>query len=123
MSATECQSLPIDHVENDFYVDDEKDVLTFVLCPICQDRFDGPILQCTLGHSFCKNCICLWMKKSSTCPTCRMNLNPKTLCRNLLIEQAIEELVRNKIIPEVKTTKTQAELSFDVFDNHKKKEQ
>jgi len=78
---------------------------SFVICPICQDRFEEPILQCSSGHCFCSKCIEEWMDRNSTCPTCRKTISSHSLSRNLLIEQAIEELVNNHQIAEIITKK------------------
>jgi len=78
---------------------------SFIICPICQDRFEEPILQCSSGHCFCSKCIEEWMDRNSTCPTCRKTISSHSLSRNLLIEQAIEELVNNHQIAEIITKK------------------
>jgi len=71
----------------------EDDVFNFILCPICCDTFRSPVLQCVWGHSFCGECILRWLGRKSNCPQCRKPITKKTLCRNILIEAAIEELV------------------------------
>ena len=39
-------------------------------CSICIDNINEEfILEC--NHSFCKDCIYNWLKKSQTCPLCR----------------------------------------------------
>lgn len=31
----------------------DDDAFNFVICPICCEVFQGPVLQCVWGHSFC----------------------------------------------------------------------
>jgi len=77
-------------------IDDEE--FNFLICPICCDLFKGPVFQCIWGHSFCGECIAQWLGKKPTCPQCRNSMAKGRICRNLLIEQAIDELaLKNKI--------------------------
>ena len=42
-------------------------------CIICQDEFEiGTLTSC--GHAFCKECLNLWWRQHSTCPTCKKYL-------------------------------------------------
>jgi len=81
-----------------------EDAFNFLICPICCDVFSGPVVQCIWGHTFCAECIFQWMGKKSSCPQCRKPITKTNLCRNLLIEQAIEELVlKNFLKAPIKT--------------------
>src|SRR4051812_42432967 len=83
---------------------DAKQHLQFLTCPICQDIFTAPVVQCPSGHAFCETvkktttslissqCAHEWLSRKRSCPSCRCDLNPTTLSRNLLVEQALEEL-------------------------------
>jgi len=84
---------------------EEMDAFDFVICPICCDVFRGPVYQCGLGHAFCGECICEWMGKKTTCPQCRKPLSKNSMCRNLLIENAIDELMRKSLLPPMKPSK------------------
>ena len=42
------------------------------LCPICDENKIDISLPCS--HFFCENCLKEWMKKSNTCPLCRLKL-------------------------------------------------
>jgi len=75
-----------------------EDEFSFIICPICCDIFRGPILQCTWGHSFCAECIMQWLSKKPNCPECRKPMQNNNLCRNLLTEQAIDELALKNFI-------------------------
>lgn len=40
------------------------------ICPICQDSYKSPvILKCK--HTFCQDCVCVWLDKENSCPMCR----------------------------------------------------
>ena len=45
-------------------------------CPICEENKVNLCLPCS--HFFCEECIKDWVKKSETCPLCRIKLNKKT---------------------------------------------
>ena len=45
-------------------------------CPICEENKVDLCLPCS--HFFCEECINDWVKKSETCPLCRIKLNKKT---------------------------------------------
>ena len=41
-------------------------------CVVCQEeKIDELVLSC--GHSFCRDCVLKWFKKSPDCPLCRSN--------------------------------------------------
>lgn len=43
------------------------------VCPICQDKFSNPvILKCK--HTFCQDCVCMWLDKENSCPMCRAKI-------------------------------------------------
>ena len=45
------------------------------LCIICQQSFEIGVLT-VCGHSFCAECIRLWRRHHSGCPTCKQKLQP-----------------------------------------------
>ena len=49
------------------------DVLKNESCAICQEQFqDETIIMELKCHTFCKNCLQVWIEKhSNTCPVCR----------------------------------------------------
>jgi hypothetical protein len=40
-------------------------------CPVCLDDLDGSVMTLDCGHSFHRNCVALWFRRSPTCPVCR----------------------------------------------------
>lgn len=42
-----------------------------LICPICHDVFENPVISCYNGHVFCKSCISEWCKNHQTCPQCK----------------------------------------------------
>lgn len=48
-------------------------------CPICQDTISKPVLMPCCQNCFCGECVLTWMKKNTTCPMCRTNIDPKKL--------------------------------------------
>ena len=66
----------------------------YLTCPICQDIFDNPF-RLTCGHTFCKNCLNQWERKShnNLCPICReyyeKNYSGKDLIAQSIINDAI----------------------------------
>jgi hypothetical protein len=46
------------------------------ICPICQDKYSNPvILKCK--HTFCQDCVCVWLDKENSCPMCRARVSVK----------------------------------------------
>lgn len=51
-------------------------------CPICYEN-EREFGETKCGHSFCIDCIHLWLKKNKTCPYCRMQLtDDKIIIKN-----------------------------------------
>ncbi|KAI0408187.1 SNF2 family N-terminal domain-containing protein [Xylaria palmicola] len=48
-------------------------------CPICQDDDFAVGAITTCGHSFCKECIVLWVRSKHTCPLCKQHQSLSTL--------------------------------------------
>ena len=69
------------------------DISKELFCSICQEVFNDPV-QSTCQHTFCRECITSWAKSKNhmTCPLCRVKINVKTLNRNLLAFQIINDL-------------------------------
>lgn len=51
-----------------------------LLCPVCLTRFEGRILQCSLGHAVCEKC----QTRLTDCPHCR---SPFIGTRNYILEE------------------------------------
>ena len=62
----------------------------FMTCSICEDIFSPPILQCSHGHSYCKQCWLRWIEKQPSCPQCRVPVSTATLVRNIQLESIME---------------------------------
>jgi hypothetical protein len=59
-------------IENYEYIDEIK-IDDELKCTICTQPFQKPVsLLCQ--HTFCQQCIELWLKKHHSCPTCRRSL-------------------------------------------------
>jgi len=65
-------------------------------CPICYERFENPIVQCTSGHSFCQKCIHVWLQKKKVCPLDNYYLDKQRLIRNLALEEVNNEFDKLK---------------------------
>lgn len=50
---------------NENEIDDE------LKCVICKQPFECPVSLSICHHTFCKQCIELWLNQKETCPTCR----------------------------------------------------
>jgi hypothetical protein len=44
-----------------------------LICSICHDVFENPVISCYNGHVFCKLCISEWCKNHKSCPQCKEN--------------------------------------------------
>lgn len=57
-----------------------------MMCPVCQEYFVPPIVQCTKGHSVCYRCANTMVRVSGDdkCPLCRSYMMPG--CRNYALE-------------------------------------
>ena len=58
----------------------------FIKCPICMEIINN-LCDLDCGHSFCKNCIELWLKNKKTCPICTKK--PKKLKKPNYIAKSI----------------------------------
>lgn len=52
---------------------DERHYSSFV-CAICQSLVELDALATSCSHCFCKQCLPLWLEKSSKCPSCNQDL-------------------------------------------------
>ena len=79
---------------NEIYNPDDiinKDNLFDLICPICLNIIKNPI-SCSSNinsHSFCKQCIDIYLEEHNNCPTCKNNFEYKT---NEEIEKKLKEL-------------------------------
>ena len=57
-----------------------------MMCPVCQEYFVPPIVQCSKGHSVCYRCANAMVRVSGDdkCPMCRSYMMPG--CRNYALE-------------------------------------
>ena len=60
-------------------------------CSICQNIFSEPT-RITCGHTFCLDCITHWAKKHSDCPICRSFFSQKSMQRDLVGFNMVNEL-------------------------------
>lgn len=61
------------------------------LCAICQEIILGATtLQCS--HSFCKECIRVWLKEKQMCPVCRKRMTQKPI-KNVTLENIVEKYI------------------------------
>ena len=42
-----------------------------LICAVCHDVLDDPVLACKADHPFCRKCFLAWDKKNKTCAMCR----------------------------------------------------
>lgn len=66
-----------------------EDFYDCLLCQICYDYFTPPVIQCEMGHSFCKKCVDKLLPHQLKCAICR---NRITDTRNYTVEQQLEKL-------------------------------
>jgi len=53
---------------NENEIDDE------LKCVICKQPLESPVSLSICHHTFCKQCIKLWLNRNETCPTCRQGV-------------------------------------------------
>ncbi|ETI50518.1 hypothetical protein F441_05964 [Phytophthora nicotianae CJ01A1] len=81
----------------------------FFICKLCKGYFRDPYTSKECLHTFCYGCIrgyYLYHPKSSSCPTCNVNLGAKPLAK-ILPDPAMKELA-TKLLPDY-TVKEEAE--------------
>lgn len=74
-------------------------------CPICIEVYlDATRLFCgyflfltyfflfSISHTFCKKCITQWETDHSTCPECRVKIEPNLSGKDLIAEKIIQDL-------------------------------
>lgn len=52
-----------------------KSIADGLTCTICMEIFHNCVSVLPCVHKFCAGCICRWLKKSKTCPCCRVRMN------------------------------------------------
>ncbi|KAI9354536.1 hypothetical protein DFJ73DRAFT_958906, partial [Zopfochytrium polystomum] len=61
-------------------------------CPICLDVLTAPhIIAC--GHSFCQDCLVVWLKKAKKCPLCSADVAQKP-ARNLGLWEQVQAFLK-----------------------------
>ena len=63
-----------------------------LLCPICFEN-DREFSETSCGHSFCVDCINIWVKKHNCCPYCRMTIVNDNVSINK--EDELSSLINN----------------------------
>ncbi len=71
------------------------------ICALCLEILRNP-KQCLNGHLFCEICISVAMKKQSSCPVCKCNLNLDCLATAIVIRNHINKLVVHCAVPDPK---------------------
>lgn len=76
------------------YFAEKEKIEKYLTCPICQDIFDDPF-RVTCGHTFCKNCLNQWEKKSknSLCPLCREYYHKDFSGKDLIAQSMINDSI------------------------------
>eukprot|EP01101_Sappina_pedata_P003548 TRINITY_DN1426_c0_g1_i3.p1 TRINITY_DN1426_c0_g1~~TRINITY_DN1426_c0_g1_i3.p1 ORF type:complete len:740 (+),score=168.90 TRINITY_DN1426_c0_g1_i3:149-2221(+) len=69
---------------------DQEELNPAFCCPICQELYSAPILQCSNGHSFCEGCIVPWVEKKKSCASCRSEIQVGGLVRNRALEEIVQ---------------------------------
>lgn len=61
-----------------------------MMCPVCQEYFVPPIVQCSKGHSVCYRCAnnIVRLSGNDKCPICRAHMMPG--CRNYALESQMQ---------------------------------
>jgi WD40 repeat protein len=65
---------------------------TSLLCSICQDIFDDPVINPACSHSFCRICIYQAVQMANRCPLCRAPLSNDKVHPNLALAGLIGDL-------------------------------
>eukprot|EP01083_Nonionella_stella_P061174 159482_1 len=66
-----------------------EDLMELLECPICSiPMVDGPILQCSEGHTICQTCKGK-LPNPKLCPQCQAELG---YCRNRVLESMVEKI-------------------------------
>ncbi|KAJ3070743.1 hypothetical protein HDU98_006242 [Podochytrium sp. JEL0797] len=63
-----------------------------LLCAICQDVYQDPMISIVCNHSFCAKCIAESLRLESQCPLCRKYLHQNDLHSNLVLKSITDEL-------------------------------
>ncbi|KAI5784908.1 ATP-dependent DNA helicase [Pyronema domesticum] len=87
-------------------------------CMICMDNYEiGIISNC--GHSFCKECIMIWRKTSTACPSCKTHLLPGSFFEVTYKPQSA--VMEREPQANENTSKTPTAVSRKVYENIKEK--
>ncbi|KXN73562.1 WD40 repeat-like protein [Conidiobolus coronatus NRRL 28638] len=63
-----------------------------LICPICQDIYQDPVITHRCHHSYCSFCIHQSIEREPCCPLCRCRLSDQDLHPNLALASLISEL-------------------------------
>ena len=62
------------------YLDEKKELnLDTVICSICRNKPEYPVLEEQCGNIFCSKCLLQWLSKKNSCPLCRQSIHSKDL--------------------------------------------
>ena len=73
---------------------EKEKIEKYLTCSICQDIFDNPF-RITCGHTFCKNCLNQWERKShnNLCPLCREYYEKSYSGKDLIAQNIINDAI------------------------------
>jgi hypothetical protein len=60
-----------------------------LICGLCLDILNDPH-QCTNGHLYCKKCITDCLKSYKVCPSCKCEIDPEKIPKNLYAKKVIQ---------------------------------
>ncbi|ORY43432.1 WD40 repeat-like protein [Rhizoclosmatium globosum] len=63
-----------------------------LLCAICQDVYQDPLISALCNHSFCTKCITESLRVEPHCPLCRKYVHVSDLHSNLVLKSLTDEL-------------------------------
>ncbi|CAD8165731.1 unnamed protein product [Paramecium octaurelia] len=70
---------------------DGEQFLETLCCPITGELIVDAAQLSTCGHTFEKNALLQWLKKSNVCPQCRKQTSEQNIIKNYALQQVIEQ--------------------------------
>ncbi|KAI8901996.1 WD40-repeat-containing domain protein [Globomyces pollinis-pini] len=64
-----------------------------LICPICQDLLNDPVITSQCHHSFCNSCLSQSLSFELQCPLCRTKLSKSQFHANLALHGLVQELL------------------------------
>lgn len=62
-------------IDIDLFVNENKDSMSDLICPINLGIFNEPVTLPCCGNTFCMPCILQWLEKKRNCPLCFVSAN------------------------------------------------